>query len=120
MARILVVDDSPFVRKRTRTTLEAGGHEVLEAGDVREALRAVFVEAPDGVVLDLTLPDGDGFTLLGELRRREFAGPLVVVTADRQPMTRHLAETHGATCVLHEPVDGQRVLDVLEEASVLV
>lgn len=120
MARILVVDDSPFFRRRTRGVLERGGHEVLEASDVTDAVKTVFREAPDGLVMDLILPDGDGLVLLEELRRRNFEGPVIVVTSDLQPMTRHLATTHGATCVLHEPVATDEILHALEGTTSLV
>lgn len=120
MARILVVDDSRYFRKSTRSLLEAAGHEVLEAASAHEAMKTTFMEAPDAIVMDILLPNDGGLSLLEELRRRDFDGPLVVVTADRQPMTRHLATTHGATRVLHQPVDGAAVLEALEEATSLV
>ena len=119
MSRILVVDDSPFYRRRVRAVLEREGHEVTEARDVRGAVQCVFLDPPDAVVLDLLVPDRAGLELLEELRRRDFAGPVVVLTADRQPMTRHLATTHGATEVLTEPVDVERLLSLLPEAPIL-
>ncbi|HKK73293.1 MAG TPA: response regulator [Candidatus Krumholzibacteria bacterium] len=120
MSRILVVDVSPYFRARTRALLESRAHEVLEAIDVRTAVQCVFREAPDAVVLDLIVPEQDGLDLLRELRRRGFVGPRIVVTADRQPMTRHLALAHGATALLPEPVDAETLLEHVEEGGVLV
>jgi len=120
MARILVVDDSRYFRRATRALLEDAEHEVLEAASARDAMKIIFVEAPDAIVMDILLPGDDGLSLLEELRRRDFGGPLLVVTADRQPMTKHLAMTHGATRVFHQPVDGAEILEALEEATSLV
>ena len=117
MPRILVVDHSRFFRARTRALLERDGHEVIEARDLHEAAQRLFVDAPDAVVLDLLHPDRQGLLLLEDLRRRDFAGPVVVVTSDRQSMTRHLALTHGATAILHEPVEALELLSLLETAD---
>lgn len=105
MSRILVVDSSVVFRRRMRSILENAGHEALEASSMREALQTLFMEAPDGVVLDLILPEREGLELVQELRRRQFDGPVVVVTADHQPMTHDLARSHGATEILTEPVE---------------
>ena len=67
--RILLVDDEPELRKMVKNILLEDGFRQLEtAADCREA-RARFAEArPDGVLLDVMLPDGDGFSLLKEFR----------------------------------------------------
>ncbi|MCD4748821.1 MAG: response regulator, partial [Thermoanaerobaculales bacterium] len=54
--RILVVDDDEVVALQLRTFLEDAGYEVLAAAGGREALIAMKMEAPDAVVLDLTMP----------------------------------------------------------------
>ena len=99
--------------------MENAGHEALEANSVREALQTLFMEAPDGVVLDLILPDREGLDLVQELRRRHFDGPVVVATADHQPMTHHLARSHGATEVLTEPVEPHHLVSLFAEARSL-
>ncbi len=120
MARILVVDVSPYFRARTRAVLESRGHDVFEARDVHDAVTCVDRESPDAIVLDLIVPDQDGLDLLEELRRHGFDGPRIVVTADRQSMTRHLALAHGATAYLTEPVEPATLIEHVEEAGTLV
>jgi two-component system, OmpR family, KDP operon response regulator KdpE len=67
-ARVLVVDDEPQIRKFLRLGLEGHGYAVLEAATGEAALRVAVAEQPDLVVLDLGLPDREGFEVLGALR----------------------------------------------------
>ena len=65
---ILIVDDEPALRTMIRSFLTQAGYQPCEAGTCAEAL-AVFQSAqPDAVLLDVMLPDGDGFTLFAQLR----------------------------------------------------
>jgi two-component system KDP operon response regulator KdpE len=66
--RVLVVDDEPQIRKFLRLGLEGHGYAVLEAATGEAALRLAVTQPPDLVVLDLGLPDRDGFDVLGALR----------------------------------------------------
>jgi two-component system, OmpR family, KDP operon response regulator KdpE len=65
---ILVVDDEPQIRRFLRTSLAAHGYGVLEASNGADALRLASSERPDLMVLDLGLPDTDGFEVLKGLR----------------------------------------------------
>jgi two-component system, OmpR family, KDP operon response regulator KdpE len=66
--RILVVDDEPQIRRFLRLGLDGLGFEVLEAATAGEALRVAATGRPDLVVLDLGLPDREGFDVLSALR----------------------------------------------------
>jgi DNA-binding NarL/FixJ family response regulator len=80
--RILIVDDHPSFRATVRTLLVADGFEVVgEAADGRSALEAVKRLQPDLVLLDVQLPDMDGFTVVNELLRQNGTGPKVVLTS---------------------------------------
>jgi CheY-like chemotaxis protein len=80
---VLVVEDDPATREVIRRALERDGWLVREAPDGRAALDAVKREVPDLVVLDLMMPEMDGFEFVSELRRSESGRhlPVVVVTA---------------------------------------
>jgi two-component system KDP operon response regulator KdpE len=67
-ARVLVVDDEPQIRKFLRLGLEGHGYAVLEAATGEAALRLAVAQPPELVVLDLGLPDRDGFEVLSALR----------------------------------------------------
>lgn len=78
--QILIVDDDSDVRLSLRTALVRRGHRVWVAADAAEALRAARAETPDAAVVDLMLPDIDGFALCRRLRE-EHAFPLLMLTA---------------------------------------
>jgi len=81
--RILIVDDEPSVRTLLRRILERDGHAVAEAENGRVGLQRVGENVPDLILLDLTMPEMDGFEFVGELRKNDAwqAIPIIVVTA---------------------------------------
>ena len=83
-ARILVVDDEPQIRKFLRLGLEGHGYGVLEAASAEAAMRVAVAEQPDLVVLDLGLPDREGFDVLSGLREWSRAPVLVLSVRSRE------------------------------------
>jgi DNA-binding NarL/FixJ family response regulator len=80
---LLIVDDHPGFRSLARRLLEAGGFEVVgEAADGHAAITAARQLRPDVVLLDIQLPDIDGFEVTARLADGE-AGPVVVLTSTR-------------------------------------
>jgi DNA-binding NarL/FixJ family response regulator len=81
----LVVDDHPSFRKTARVLLESEGFEVVgEAADGRSAIDAAKTLRPDVVLLDIYLPDIDGFEVAAELMRNGNP-PEIVLTSSRDP-----------------------------------
>jgi CheY-like chemotaxis protein len=82
-SRILVVDDDPEARALARRTLEKEGWAVIEAGTGREGLAALEGARPDAILLDLMMPEMDGFAFVAQLRTEPaYQGiPVIVVTA---------------------------------------
>jgi signal transduction histidine kinase/CheY-like chemotaxis protein len=82
-APVLVVDDDKLTRDLVRRSLESEGLQVVEANNGRVALEQMGSEKPGLILLDLLMPEMDGFEFLAELRRREGwrSIPVVVVTA---------------------------------------
>jgi DNA-binding response OmpR family regulator len=81
MQRILVVEDTPAYAEALERTLALEGHEVVLASRAQEALARARHEPPDLVVLDLGLPDRDGYYVLRELRERGFEAPVLILSA---------------------------------------
>jgi DNA-binding NarL/FixJ family response regulator len=80
--RVLIVDDHEPFRAVARELLESAGYVVTgEAADAAEALAAVAAHAPDAVLLDVQLPDRDGFAVATELAAAN--GPAVVLISSR-------------------------------------
>ena len=93
--KILVIDDHPLIREALRGVLKElkGDATVIEAPDWRQAMRQIELSADfDLILLDLTLPDRDGFDALAELRQRYPAISIVVLSArdDRDSVTKAL------------------------------
>ena len=105
--RVLVVDDDPAIRLVCRETLTARGHEVLEAESCREAIRVVRERRPHLLVIDVNLPDGDGFSLLeslGHEREAEDFGA-VFVTAHGEIADKVRGFRLGADDYLGKPFE---------------
>jgi two-component system KDP operon response regulator KdpE len=82
--RVLVVDDEPQIRKFLRLGLEGHGYAVLEAASAGDALRVAVAEQPELVILDLGLPDREGFEVLGALREWSRVPVLVLSVRNRE------------------------------------
>jgi DNA-binding NarL/FixJ family response regulator len=81
--RVLIVDDHEPFRVVARRLLEGAGYVVAgEAADAAEALAAVAAESPDAVLLDVQLPDRDGFAVASALAAAD--GPAVVLISSRE------------------------------------
>jgi two-component system OmpR family response regulator len=80
-ARILVVDDEENIRFLVGSALRRAGFQVAAAATGREALDLAATFRPDLLVLDVMLPDLDGFVILAELRKRGDTTPVIFLTA---------------------------------------
>ncbi|HEY4940417.1 MAG TPA: response regulator transcription factor [Rhizomicrobium sp.] len=79
--RVLVVDDEPPIRRLLRTSFGAQGYQVAEAGNGAAALAALKGTPVDLVILDLGLPDMDGFAVIEALRGSGSSVPIVVLSS---------------------------------------
>ena len=110
---VLVVDDDDTVREITALILEEAGYRVLVARDGNEALEQVRDARPDGVLLDMMMPEVDGLQFLHRLPR-ECSGRLPVVIAySGFERLEDLARAHGAAAFLKKPVDPRHLLEAL-------
>ena len=117
---ILVVDDEKTIADGLRMTLESEGYGVRTAGSVREALGALVQGDPHAAIVDLMLPDGDGLQLTRELKRRDPALEVLVITAYGS-VRKAMEATKGAGAfhVLEKPFEPDELLGLLENALVL-
>jgi CheY-like chemotaxis protein len=105
MARILVVDDEPDIRLLVRFFLEPSGHEVIEAATGRAGVEWMSSLSPDLVLLDLRLPDVDGWEVLEEVSRlpEDERPRVVVMSAHASPSTLERAAREGADGYIVKP-----------------
>jgi CheY-like chemotaxis protein len=113
---ILVVDDDPSVRRLLSVQLGLAGYEVHIAENGPAALLAIGRTEPDLVVLDVMMPDLDGWQVLRALRaepRYQFL-PVLMLTAKVQPSDIQLSYDLGASAVMGKPYEGERLTQMVE------
>ncbi|KAA3515840.1 response regulator [Agrobacterium rosae] len=102
LARILVVDDEPQIRRFLRPALAAAGYDVIEAENGADALKAVATAAPDVVILDLGLPDMDGKDVIASLRGWSTI-PIIILSARDREAEKIAALDLGADDYIEKP-----------------
>src|SRR5205085_59282 len=114
---VLVVDDEASIADGLRLTLESEGLNVRLAGSVRTALAAVAQTDVQAAIVDLMLPDGDGLTLTRELKARDAAMEVIVITAYGS-VRKAMEATKGAGAfyVLEKPFDPDEVVGLVKNA----
>src|SRR5262245_25894994 len=115
-ARILAVDDGPHTALGLRDRLEARGHAVSTASTGAAAVRSILSESPDLVLLDLQLPEGDGFDVLGRLRESGVETTVVVITAHGTVERAVRAMKEGAYDFLQKPFEPSLVEETVRRA----
>ena len=113
---ILVVDDDAAVRGLVVRILRSWGHTVIsEAGSVAEALACAEASRPETALVDIGLPDGDGFALTRELRARGRATRVVLFSSDADRANVAAAERAGAIAFLpKDELSGSALQRLLE------
>ncbi len=114
---ILVVDDDADARRIARTWLEGAGRRVFEAADGHECLRLAHEQSPDLILLDLVLPDMDGWEAARELRADPATAsiPILGLTGLSFPVLRKRAVEAGCDLVLTKPVSPTRLLQEIDD-----
>jgi CheY-like chemotaxis protein len=119
MARILVVDDDRAVRATLKVLLERIGHQVLTAEDGRRGLNSIVSEQFDLVIIDIFMPEMDGFETIRMVRKAKPAIPIVVMSgaaaaAASSPDFLSMATKLGAVRSLQKPFNPTALHDVVE------
>jgi two-component system OmpR family response regulator len=109
-ARLLVVDDEPNIRELLSASLRFAGFEVLTAADGREAVQIAERSRPDLVVLDVMLPDMDGFDVIRRLRAAARPLPVLFLTARDATNDKITGLTLGGDDYVTKPFSLEEVL----------
>jgi two-component system, chemotaxis family, chemotaxis protein CheY len=112
--RVLVVDDANLVRLYYRDALERAGYQVDEALNGLEALEKLYDAPADLLIVDVNMPQMDGFTFLRILRRRAapVAGiPALVISTEAERQDFEAARLAGANYYLVKPVSREALLE---------
>jgi len=81
VTHILLIEDNPGFAEGLRQNLEFDGYRVTVAADVASSARAISADPPDLIILDLMLPDGNGYDVLRTIRERDSVTPVLLLTA---------------------------------------
>jgi len=109
---LLVVDDEEQNRELLRDLLEAQDHKVTEAENGKQALQMVIKDPPDVILLDVMMPEVDGFEVCRRLKANPATAaiPVLLVTALKGRRDRLTGIAAGASDFLSKPIDTQEVI----------
>ena len=115
MAKILVVEDEPNNLELALRIVRHAGHEAIVATDGFSALELAREQRPQLILLDLQLPNLDGWTVVKLLRKEAWAKeiPIVAVSASATPGDEHKALEAGCTAFLSKPYYPAALREVL-------
>ena len=108
--RILIVDDEKNIVDILSFNLKREGYEILAAYDGETGLRLASVESPDLILLDVMLPIMDGFKVCSEIRSRDFATPIIMLTAREEETDKVFGLELGADDYITKPFSIREVL----------
>ena len=109
MAKVLVVDDSAFLRMRNVALIKELGHEVVEAADGKLAIDAYKTHHPDAVLMDITMPNMDGIQALRAILAIDPNARIAMVTAMGQQSIVMDAIKAGARDFVVKPFEPDRI-----------
>jgi excisionase family DNA binding protein len=110
---VLIVDDDPRVREYVRVNLEMEGYGVREAGSAEEGLAVLEEVSPDLILLDVMMPEVDGWEMLRRVQERHGVGAIPVVMFSGKVEEQNAAEAtaRGAQDFLGKPFDPQQLIE---------
>ncbi|MDR3051919.1 MAG: response regulator transcription factor [Oscillospiraceae bacterium] len=110
MPKIMIVDDDPNIRELICVLLKGGGFDACEAKDGRDALQKITAENPDLAVIDLMMPNMDGYELCRSLRKYYDNLPVLMLTAKGELAAKAAGFDAGTDDYLTKPFEGDELL----------
>jgi excisionase family DNA binding protein len=116
---VLLVDDDEKVRELVRVNLEFEGYKVREAGSAEEGLSAIEEAKPDLVLLDVMMPQTDGWEMLKKIQEQYGAGAIPVVMFSGKVDEKALAQASasGVQAFVGKPFDLQQLIDQTKQIA---
>jgi two-component system cell cycle response regulator DivK len=104
---ILYIEDNPENRMLIRRILQAEGYSVLEAGNAAEAFHVIEANSPDLILMDINLPEMDGYVLTAQLKTLPILKrtPIIAVTANVMRGDREKTLKAGCDGYIQKPID---------------
>jgi two-component system KDP operon response regulator KdpE len=116
--KILIVDDDQDLVKALRVRLGAHNYETVFAIDAVSAISQAKSENPDLIILDLGLPDGNGFIVMDRLQQIDSLAsiPVIVITGQSPRVYKDAALIAGAAGYLQKPIENEDLLSAIRRA----
>jgi len=116
--KVLVVDDDPGIVKVIGIILSTHGHEVIKAHNGNEGLELAGREKPDVILLDIMMPDIDGYEVIKRLKGNPDTAqiPVIFVTAKTTPDAIQQGRSLGAAAYIIKPFNPETLLEKINEA----
>jgi excisionase family DNA binding protein len=112
---VLVVDDDDRLREYIRVNLEMDGYSVREAANAEEGLAALEEVPPDLILLDVMMPQMDGFEMLRRVQERHGVGAVPVIMFSGKVDEAAAAAERGAQAFIGKPFDPQQLIDATKQ-----
>lgn len=113
--KLLISDDSKLLRKKLRAELEALGCEVIEAENGKEAILKEMNEKPDGVILDIVMPEVGGIEALQVIREVSPEVPVVMLSSAGTPQKLMQTLKMGAIDFIQKPYTSDQIKKAVEQ-----
>lgn len=115
MAKILLVDDSSFMRDRCARLLTGEGHEVFQAENGKLGVEQYKAVKPNLVFMDITMPEMDGITAVEEIKKVDKDAKIIMLSAIGQKEMVLKAIQKGAVYFLVKPFEPAKVLEAVQK-----
>ena len=117
MKTLLLVDDDPTLCRLLATRFQSVGYRIFAAHDAAHATGMAIKHGPDLILLDISMPAGNGFVVARRLSEApETASvPVVFMTADESAECRNRAKESGASAFFTKPLDVNRLIDTVSK-----
>jgi len=117
-SKILLVEDDEKIVKALTIRLKSQGYDVVAVFDAVMAMSKAMEHHPDVILLDISMPGGNGFTVAERLQNSSLTVdiPVIFLTASKEPGLRERAKGLGAVGFLEKPFEAQELLSVIQHA----
>lgn len=116
MSKILIIDDEVQIRKLLARMMELEGYEVCQAGDCKSAMKQLELQAPDVVLCDVFLPDGNGVDLVLSLKKASPHAEVILLTAHGNIPDGVQAIKNGAFDYITKGDDNNKIIPLISRA----